>query len=78
MPDGAAVLPAVQIKVTKFHMDVVVGFDLTTGHVDSPGNAYHDTGTPRDPSTGAIRLVGASRALDDDFLVILEGNLVKE
>jgi hypothetical protein len=37
-----------------------------------------DTGTPRDPSTGAIRLVGAGGSNDDDFLVVLEGNLVKE
>jgi hypothetical protein len=79
MPDGAVMLPAVQIKVTEFDFDVAdIVFDLTTGHVDSPNDAYHDTGTQRDPTTGAIRLVGAGRANDDDFLVVLEGKLVKE
>jgi len=81
LPDGTLVLPAVKIKVTKsigiIDIDVAdIVFDLTTGHVDSPNNAYHDTGTPRDPSTGALRLVGAGRANDDDFLVIVEGNLL--
>jgi hypothetical protein len=83
LPDGTLTLPAVQIKVTVSvgvtNIDVAdIVFDLTTGHVDSPNSDFHDTGTPRDPSTGAIRLVGAGRSNDDDFLVALEGNLVKE
>jgi hypothetical protein len=79
LPDGTFTLPAVQIKVTVSVLDLAdILFDLTTGHVDSPNNDFHDTGTPRDPSTGAIRLVGAGRSNGDDFLVVLEGNLVKE
>jgi hypothetical protein len=83
LPDGTLSLPSVQITVTVSigvtTVDVAdIVFDLTTGHVDSPNNDFHDTGTPRDPATGAIRLVGAGRSNDDDFLVALEGNLVKE
>jgi hypothetical protein len=77
LPDSTVTLPSVYIKVTLSVVDLAdIVFDLTTGHVDSPNNDFHDTGTPRDPSTGAIKLVGAGRSNDDDYLVVLQGNLV--
>ena len=80
LPDGTLMLPAVQIVVTVSLglTSIVVAdftFDLITGSVASPNGAFADTGLPRDPATGAIKLVGAGNANDDDFLVVLDGIL---
>jgi hypothetical protein len=80
LPDGTLMLPGVQIVVT-VSLEVTslvvadITFDLTTGSVMSPNGAFSDTGLPRDPATGAIKLVGAGNANDDDFLVVLDGTL---
>jgi hypothetical protein len=79
LPDGSLTLPAVQIIITvpvPVIGDVVmvdISFDLTTGSVQSP--PFMDTGSPRDPSSGAIKLVGAGKANNDPFLVVLQGTL---
>ncbi|MFZ3233744.1 MAG: hypothetical protein WA184_00040, partial [Stellaceae bacterium] len=80
LPDGTLMLPAVQIVVT-VSLGVTslvvadIAFDLTTGSVMSPNGAFSDTGLPRDPATGAIKLVGAGNTNGDDFLVVLDGIL---
>jgi hypothetical protein len=80
LPDGTLMLPAVQIVVTvslgiASFVAADITFDLTTGSVTSLNGAFSDTGLPRDPATGAIKLVGAGNANGDDFLVVLDGIL---
>ena len=76
LPDGTVIVSAAHITVApSIGSNIEIIFDLTTGAVISPNGDFSDTGIPRDAGTGSVKLVGAGRSNDDDFLVVIQGTL---
>jgi len=81
--DGQIIIPEFSIQASKLHASLSDTFILSTGSTTSPQNHFNKTGSPV-AADGKVTLVGSGHmsgfggAVDDDFLVVIDGTFLRQ